>query len=73
MTVFSTSGAAVFTTCSATEALALCRLWISPAIRWEKKAIGSFSTFHMYVALPTAAILPFRRSEYTAWIQAAAS
>ena len=47
MTVFSRSGAKVFTRVPAMEAFIPARDWISPARRWEKNSIGSLSTFHI--------------------------
>ena len=45
-------------------AFIVCLICMSPASLCEKNSIGSLSTFHMYEALPTAAILPFIFSEY---------
>ena len=47
MIVFSSSGAKVFTNVPAMDALVPWRCRISPDMRWEKKAIGIRSTFHI--------------------------
>lgn len=57
----------------AMAALAFCLCWMSPAMRWEKKAMGRCSTFHMKEVLPTMASLPFILREYTALIHSTAS
>ena len=65
MSVFSKSGAKVFTSVPAMLALVICLDWISPAILCEKNSIGIRSTFHIYAVLPMTDILPFIFRLYT--------
>ena len=72
MIVFSSSGAKVFTNVPAMDALVPWRCRISPDMRWEKKAIGIRSTFHISVLLPSRSILPLIFRLLMASTQAAA-
>ncbi len=58
MMALSSRGVKVFTRTLAMLAFVLWRCRMSPAMRWEKNAIGMRRIFHIKVLLPTTAILP---------------